>query len=161
MENNQYTPPLQYTPNPWLRIFRILMGIIAVILFIAMAGIGIGWLASFMTILVSGTFFGYDVFFGLPPIVIATLITAALYLAYWPVALVARGFWSLAKGVNKYEHNNIVTGGILFALSIAAIIIISLQFAKDINLDYKDENVRIIIDDGTVCVSETNLCDKK
>ena len=135
------------------------MGIIAVVLYIAMAGIGIGWLASFVTILVSGTLFGYELFFGLSPVVIATLISASLYIAYWPIALVAKGFWSLAKGVNKYDHNSIVTGGILFALSIAAIIIISLQFAKNIELDYTDENVRVIVDDGTVCISTTSKCE--
>lgn len=159
MENPDYVT-VRETPNrPFLKTFRVFMGIIAVVLSIVMVALAIGWAASVIAVLVTDTMFGYNIFFGLQPVVLATLITATLYVAYWPIALIAKGFWSLAKGVNRYDHGNIVTGGILFALSIAALIIITLQFSKNIKLDYKDENVRVIVDDGTVCISKTNLCE--
>lgn len=142
-----------------VKILRILAGIVAVVINIAMAGVAIGWLVSVVTILVSGTVAGYTLLFGLPAPIVAILITSTLFIAYWPLALIAKAFWSLARGHNRFKKMNVVTGAIIFALSITAILIISLNLAENISLDYTDGATRVIIDNGTICVSNKNTCD--
>lgn len=139
---------------------RILAGVVAVALDIALAAIGIAWLSSIVAVLASGTIFGYDVLLGFSPVILAILITASLFIAFWPISILAKGFWSLAKGKNKYDRERLMAGGILFALSIAAVVIIAVNLGKHTNLDIRDGNTRVIIDDGVVCVSKTGECDK-
>ena len=145
------TPPVQ--------ALRILSGIVATIINIAMASIGIGWLVSVVTVLVSGTVAGYTVLFGLSAPIVAILITASLFIAYWPLALIGKAFWSFARGTNRFKKAGIITGAILFALSITALLIISLNLAENISVDYQDGKNRVIIDDGVICVSNSNNCD--
>lgn len=159
MENINYPGVTQNRKNPWLQAFRILMRVIAIILTIVLVALGIGWLSTLLAILISGTAFGYSAFFGLEPVVVAVIITASLYLAYWPISLTCRACWSLAKGVNRFEKHHLVTGAIIFSLSIASLIVIAIEFAKDISINYKDETLQVIIDKGNVCISETNECE--
>ncbi len=137
----------------------IIAGIVAVLLNITMVTIGIAWLVSVVTVLVSGTIAGYTVLFGLSAPIIAILITASLFIAYWPLALIAKAFWSLARGTNRFKKTGVYTGIVIFALSITGLLIISLNLAENISIDYKNGKNRVIIDDGVVCVSNSNNCD--
>jgi hypothetical protein len=159
MENNPHFTPVKYERAPWLKAFRTVMYILAVILTIILVAIGIGWLSTLAAVLVSDTAFGYTAFFGLEPLVVAVIITASLYLAYWPISLLCRACWSLAKGVNRFEKHHLITGAIIFSLSIASLIVIAIEFTKDISINYKDENLQVIIDEGNVCISDTNKCE--
>ncbi len=146
--------------KPHLTLFKVFFSLVAVIFSIVLVAIGISWLASVVTVLVSGKLLGYTVFFGIPPYVLSILITSVLYIVYWPVALITKGFWSLAKMKNRYKNHEIITGAILLALAIAAVIIIAVNLGKDIHFDYRDTETRIIIDDGNICVSDENYCVK-
>jgi len=106
-------------PRAPLVTAQILTGIIAVALSVIMVALGIAWLASVVTVIVSGTLLGYAVFFGIPPLIMALLLTSALYIVYWPIALLARAFWSATKGKNRFNTASVMTGAIFCALAIA------------------------------------------
>ncbi len=148
-----------HAKKPAVRAFRIIAGIVAVVLTIALFAIGISWLFSVVTILMSKTLFGYSVLFGLPPIELAILLTSALYIVFWPMALATRGFWSIAKGTNKYKIKRIIFGAIFFAAALAAIVVIALRLSQNLSVDYKDGYQRVLIKDGIVCISRTGACD--
>lgn len=158
VQNAEVVTP-QKKEAPQVMALRIIAGIIGVLLNIIMAVIGIAWLVSVVTILVSGTIAGYTVLFGLPAPIVAILITASLFLVYWPIALIAKAFWSAARGVNRFKKMTVITGAILFALSITALLIISLNLAENISVDYQDGKNRVIIDDGVICISDSGNCD--
>lgn len=160
METDQYEWKVltKKTPKASLLPIQILTGIIATTLSVVMVALGIAWLASIVTVVVSGTLLGYAVFFGIPPIVLALLLTSALYIVYWPIALLARAFWSATKGKNRFNTANVMTGAILCALAIATTFVIAVNLGRTISFDYQDEKTRVIIDDGTICISTTNSC---
>lgn len=160
MENHQYEWKVLHKKKPHVETIKVLAHIVAVALSTIMAALGIGWLASVVTVLVSGKLLGYTVFFGIPPFVLSLLITAGLYVAYWPVALAAKGFWSIAKGVNRYKPHEIVTGAIFFALALATLFTIAVNLGRNINFEYRDDKTRVIIDDGNICVSDADYCQK-
>lgn len=139
---------------------RAIFTFLAVILSIILSAIGISWLAGVVTVLVSGKILGYTVFFGIPPFLLSILITSICYVIYWPLSLITKGFWSIAKNKNRYKNHEIITGAIMFSLAIAAIIIIAINLGRNINFNYRDANTRVIIDEGNICVSEEDYCEK-
>lgn len=160
MENHQYEWKVLHKKRPHLEAAKVFAGIIAVTLSIIMVAIGIGWLASVLAVLVSGKLLGFTIFFGIPPFILSLLITAGLYIAYWPIALIAKGFWSIAKGANRYKLQEIMTGAIIFALALATLFTIAVNLGRNINFEYKDDTTRVIIDDGNICVSDADYCQK-
>ncbi len=162
METSQYEWKVltEKTPKAPLAAAQIISGIVAVVLSIVMVALGIAWLASVVTVIVSGTLLGYAVFFGIPPLIMALLITSTLYIVYWPVALLAKAFWSATKGKNRFRMASVMTGAIFCALAIATTFIIAVNLGRTISFDYQDEKTRVIIDDGTICISTTNSCSR-
>ncbi len=146
--------------KPHIEAAKVLANIIAVIFSVVLIVLGIGWLSAVVTVLVSGKILGFTIFFGIPPLILSVLITAGMYVAYWPVSLLAKGFWSIAKGKNRYKNHEIITGAILFALSIAALVIIGVNLGRNINFEYKDNKTRVILDEGNICVSDEAYCVK-
>ncbi len=146
--------------SPYIEWLQIFATFVAVIFSIIIVSIGIGWLASVVIVLVSGKLLGFTIFFGIPPIILSILITAGAYIAYWPVALITKGLWSLAKMKNNYKVHEIMTGAIIFALAIATVIIIAVNLGRNINFEYKDKGTQIILDEGNICVSEESYCIK-
>lgn len=134
--------------------------LIAVVLSTILVIIGVGWLASVLIVVISGKLLGFTVFFGIPPLILCALITSAMYIVYWPLALITKGFWSIAKGKNRYKTFQIIFGAIVFAVAIATAIIIVVNLGRNISFEYKSAETKVIIDDGNICVSEADYCEK-
>lgn len=146
--------------NPYIEGLKVFATFIAVIFSIIIVALGIGWLSAVVIVLVSGKLLGFTIFFGIPPLILSLLITAGAYIAYWPIALITKGLWSIAKGKNKYKTHEIITGAIVFALAIATVIIIAVNLGRNINFEYKDKGTQIILDEGNICISEADYCEK-
>lgn len=143
--------------TPW----RVFVMALAILVSIILVLIGIAWLSSVLTVIVSGTLLGYAVFFGIPPFVLASLITGGLYIVFWPLSLVGKALWSAARGKNRFKTYKIVTGAIIFSVAIATVFTIAVNLGRTISFDYKDAKTRVIIDDGNICVSDSTYCDEK
>ena len=133
---------------------------VAVILSSVLIIIGITWLSSVLVVIVSGKLLGFTIFFGIPPLILCTLITSAMYIVYWPLAIITKGFWSLAKGKNRYRTFQIILGAILFAVAVATTVIIVVNLGRNISFEYKSTETKIIIDEGNICISEAEYCEK-
>lgn len=140
--------------------FRLVASVLAVIFSIILVVIGIGWLSAVLIVLISGELLGYTVFFGIPPLILALLITSGTFVGYWPISLITTGLWSASSCKNKYKARTIITGAIIFSMAIATLVIIAVNLGRNINFEYKDQETQVIIDDGNICVSEKDYCEK-
>lgn len=141
------------------QITKIFFGFLGVVGTIIIISIGIAWLVTMITIWGTDVNLGYDTLFGLPSFTLSALVTAALFVVYWPIVLLTKGAWSISKNQNRFNKHLLITGGILFACAIGVIVAIGLELAHNLNLDYQDGNKRILIENGMVCVSSDGKCE--